>query len=108
MNIRPMLTIKNPQLYISLWKTILSFFNLVHGFPYSLWYRFDGRRIRCVVCGAVVFCYIFTVIHQQFYIILSNKDNLFTIFLIVAAALGGLQYYGFQPWTGPIIQCYVR
>jgi hypothetical protein len=27
-------------------------------------------------------------------IILSNKDNLFTIFLIVAVALGGLQYYG--------------
>jgi hypothetical protein len=51
---------------------------------------------------------IFSLLHQQLNIILSNKDNLFTIFLIVAA-LGGLQYWIVQYGLyGAIIQCYVR
>jgi hypothetical protein len=73
----------------------LSFFNLVHGFlfPFSIVLMVEGYDVLSVVLWySAIFSLLY--INNFINIILSNKDNLFTIFLIVAAALGGLQYYG--------------
>jgi multisubunit Na+/H+ antiporter MnhC subunit len=99
MNIRPMLVFpikKSTIVHFSLGKTILSFFNLVHGFfliPFCVVLIIEGYDALSVVLW-------FTAVYSLLYcnnfinIILSNKDNLFAIFLGIVAVLGGLQYYG--------------
>ncbi|WP_338646763.1 DUF5687 family protein [Flavobacterium sp. KS-LB2] len=100
MNIRPMLVFpikKSTIVHFSLGKTILSFFNLVHGFfliPFSVVLIIEGSDVLSVLLW-------FTAVYSLLYInnfiniILSNKDNLFGIFLAIAATLGGLHYYGY-------------
>jgi hypothetical protein len=77
--------------------------------PFSIVLMVEGYDVLSVVLWySAIFSLLY--INNFINIILSNKDNLFTIFLIVAAALGGLQYYGLFNITdyGAIIQCYVR
>lgn len=100
MNIRPMLVFpikKSTIVHFSLGKTILSFFNLVHGFfliPFSVVLIIEGSDVLSVLLW-------FTAVYSLLYInnfiniILSNKDNLFGIFLAIVATLGGLHYYGY-------------
>lgn len=100
MNIRPMLIFpikKSTIVHFSLGKTILSFFNLVHGFfliPFSVVLIIEGSDVLSVLLW-------FTAVYSLLYvnnfinIILSNKDNLFGIFLAIVAVLGGLHYYGY-------------
>lgn len=99
LNIRPLLILpikKSIIVHFSLGKTALSFFNLVHGFfllPFSVVLIIEGFDVVSVLLW-------FTAIYSLLYInnfiniILSNKDNLFVIFLALAAIFGGLHYLG--------------
>ncbi|TWI01212.1 hypothetical protein IQ05_00783 [Flavobacterium tiangeerense] len=99
LNIRPLLIFpinKSTIVHFSLGKTILSFFNIIHAFfliPFSIVLLIEGYDPASVV-------FWFLAVYSLFYcnnfinILLSNKDNLFAIFLGSAAILGGLHYYG--------------
>jgi hypothetical protein len=99
MNIRPMLIFpikKSTIVHFSLGKTVLSFFNLIHGFfliPFSIVLMIEGYDVMHVILW---FTAMFSLVYINNFIniILSNKDNLFGIFLAIAAILAGLQYYG--------------
>jgi hypothetical protein len=75
--------------------------------PFSIVLMVEGYDVLSVVLW---YSAIFSLLYNNFInIILSNKDNLFTIFLIVAV-LGGLQYYGLfniTDYTAPLF-IYVR
>ncbi|PRZ26272.1 DUF5687 family protein [Flavobacterium granuli] len=98
MNIRPLLILpikKSTIVHFSLGKTALSFFNLVHGFfliPFSVVLILEGYDVLSVLLW---FTAIFSLMYINNFIniLLSNKDNLFAIFLAMAAILGGFQYY---------------
>ncbi|MFV8345517.1 DUF5687 family protein [Flavobacterium sp. ZB4P13] len=99
MNIRPMLIFpikKSTIVHFSLGKTVLSFFNLVHAFfliPFSVVLIIEGYDVVSVVLWyTALFSLLY--INNFINIVLSNKDNLFAIFLAIATVLGGLQYYG--------------
>ncbi|HEY4628432.1 MAG TPA: DUF5687 family protein [Flavobacterium sp.] len=99
MNIRPLLIFpikKSTIVHFSLGKTALSFFNLVHGFfliPFSIVLIIEGYDVVSVVLWyTALFSLLY--INNFLNIVLSNKDNLFAIFLGIAAILGGLHYYG--------------
>ena len=100
LNIRPMLVFpikKATIVHFSLGKTILSFFNLVHGFfliPFCVVLLIEGYDAVAVVLWFLAL-YSLLYINNFINIILSNKDNLFGIFLAIAAVLAGLHYYGF-------------
>ncbi|CAH0337405.1 hypothetical protein FVB9288_03165 [Flavobacterium sp. CECT 9288] len=99
LNIRPLLIFpinKSTIVHFSLGKTILSFFNIIHAFfliPFSIVLLIEGYDPASVV-------FWFLAVYSLFYcnnfinILLSNKDNLFAIFLGTTAVLGGLHYYG--------------
>ncbi len=99
LNIRPLLIFpinKSTIVHFSLGKTILSFFNIIHAFfliPFSVVLLIEGYDPASVV-------FWFLAVYSLFYcnnfinILLSNKDNLFAIFLGTTAVLGGLHYYG--------------
>ena len=99
MNIRPLLIFpikKATIVHFSLGKTALSFFNLVHGFfliPFSIVLMIEGYDVIHVILWFTSM-YSLLYINNCINIILSNKDNLFAIFLGIAAILGGLHYYG--------------
>ena len=100
LNIRPLLVlpIKRPTIvHFSLGKTALSFFNILHAFlfiPLSVVLIYEGYDVASVVYWHLgVFALVY--INNFLNIILSNKDQLFGIFLAIVAVLGGLQYYGY-------------
>ena len=100
LNIRPLLVlpIKRPTIvHFSLGKTALSFFNILHAFlfiPLSVVLIYEGYDVVSVVYWHLgVFALVY--INNFLNIILSNKDQLFGIFLAILAVLGGLQYYGY-------------
>ncbi|VXB27652.1 conserved membrane hypothetical protein [Flavobacterium sp. 9R] len=100
LNIRPLLVlpIKRPTIvHFSLGKTALSFFNILHAFlfiPLSVVLIYEGYDVASVVFWHLgVFALVY--INNFLNIILSNKDQLFGIFLAILAVLGGLQYYGY-------------
>ena len=100
LNIRPLLVlpIKRPMIvHFSLGKTALSFFNILHAFlfiPLSVVLIYEGYDVASVVYWHLgVFALVY--INNFLNIILSNKDQLFGIFLAILAVLGGLQYYGY-------------
>jgi hypothetical protein len=110
MNIRPLLVFpikKATIVHFSLGKTVLSFFNLVHGFfliPFSIVLIIEGYDAVSVVLW---FFAVFSLLYSNNFIniVLSNKDNLFAFFLGIAAVLGGLQYYEFfsvTDYTAPL------
>ena len=93
MNIRPLLIFpikKATIVHFSLGKTALSFFNLVHGFfliPFSIVLMIEGYDVIHVILWFTSM-YSLLYINNCINIILSNKDNLFAIFLGIAAILG--------------------
>lgn len=99
MNIRPLLIFpikKATIVHFSLGKTALSFFNLVHGFfliPFSIVLMVEGYDVVSVLLW---FTAVFSLLYSNNFIniLLSNKDNLFAVFLGIAAVLAGLHYYG--------------
>ncbi|MCZ8230009.1 DUF5687 family protein [Flavobacterium sp.] len=100
LNIRPLLVlpIKRPTIvHFSLGKTVLSFFNILHAFlfiPLSIVLIYEGYDVASVVFWHLgIFALVY--INNFLNIILSNKDQLFGVFLAIVAALGGLQYYGY-------------
>lgn len=100
LNIRPLLVlpIKRPTIvHFSLGKTALSFFNILHAFlfiPLSVVLIYEGYDVASVVYWHLgVFALVY--INNFLNIILSNKDQLFGVFLAILAVLGGLQYYGY-------------
>jgi len=100
LNIRPMLIFpikKSMIVHFSLGKTVLSFFNLIHGFfiiPFSVVLIIEGYDAVSVLLWFVAIFSLF-YINNFINIILSNKDNLFAIFLVLVAILAGLHYYGY-------------
>ncbi len=99
MNIRPLLIFpikKSTIVHFSLGKTVLSFFNLVHGFfflPFSIVMIVEGYDVLPVLFWFTAM-YSLLYINNFINIILSNKDNLFAFILPILAILGGLHYYG--------------
>ena len=100
LNIRPMLIFpikKSTIVHFSLGKTVLSFFSLVHGFflvPFCVVLIIEGYDIVSILLW---FSAMFSLLYINNFIniILSNKDNLFVVFLVLATTLAGLQYYGY-------------
>lgn len=99
MNIRPLLIFpirKSTIVHFSLGKTILSFFNFVHAFfflPFSIVLIYEGYDVVSVILWHTA---LFSLLYINNFvnILLSNKDNLFAIFVGIATVLGGLHYYG--------------
>src|SRR5690606_12750347 len=115
-NIRPMLYLpfkKTKIVHFSLWKTILSFFNLIHAFfliPFAivlLVKGYDGIQVLAwftAIC-ALVFC-------NNFINVFLNGINRILFFVLGALIiLGVLQYYGvfdLTLWTGPLFQAFFK
>lgn len=100
MNIRPLLILPIPRatiVHFSLGKTAISYFNIMHAFfflPFSAVLLYEGYAVGAVIqwnLGLLALVYINNFLN----IILSNKDQLFGIFLAIVAVLGGLHYYGY-------------
>jgi len=100
MNIRPLLILpfKRPTIVnFSIGKTILSFFNFLHVFfflPFSIVLLVEGYDVLSVILWHLAM--VALVYSNNFLnIILTNKDNFFSIFIGTVLILGGLQYYQF-------------
>lgn len=98
MNIRPLLALPFTRPIIvnfSLGKTMLSFFNFLHVFsflPFSIVLSVEGYDVLSVVLWHLAMAAL--VYSNNFLnIILTNKDNVFTIFSVVVIILAGSQYY---------------
>ena len=112
LNIRPLLIlpIKKPTIvHFSLGKTALSFFNTVHAFffvPFSIVLLIEGYDVLGVICWHIaVLCLVY--INNFINIILNNKDNLFSVFLVIIVLLAGSQYYhifDITQYTAPFFQ----
>lgn len=100
MNIRPLLVFpikKSTIVHFSLGKTVLSFFNFVHVFfflPFSLVLIYEGYDVLSVILWHTAMVSLI-YINNFTNILLSNKDNLFAVFVGITAVFGGLQYYGY-------------
>jgi hypothetical protein len=110
MNIRPLLIFpikKSTIVHFSLGKTAISFFNIIHAFfliPFSVVLIVQGFDPIAVVLW---FISIFSLVYLNNFIniILSNKDNLFIVFGVIAASIAGLHYYGYfnvTDYTAPL------
>jgi hypothetical protein len=100
MNIRPLLTMpfKKPTIvHFSLGKTMLSFFNIVHGFfflPFCAVLMYEGYDVISVLLwGMGLFSLVY--INNFLNILLNNKDNLLGIFITIVLILAGCHYYNF-------------
>ncbi|WP_310558451.1 DUF5687 family protein [Flavobacterium sp.] len=100
MNIRPLLTLpfKRPTIVnFSIGKTLLSFFNFLHVFfflPFTVILLIEGYDLLSVMLWHLAMVAL-VYINNFLNIILTNKDNIFTVFLVVVVILAGLQYYHF-------------
>jgi hypothetical protein len=100
MNIRPLLVFpikKSIIVHFSLGKTVLSFFNFVHAFfllPFSIVLIYEGYDVLFVILWHIAMVSLI-YINNFVNIVLSNKDNIFVIFIGIAAIFGGLDYYDF-------------
>ena len=98
MNIRPLLVFpikKSSIVHYSLGKTILSFFNVLHLFfflPFSIVLIYEGYDFLSVTFWYLALMSL-VFINNFLNILLTNKENLFGIFLAVVGVFGGLQYY---------------
>ena len=100
MNIRPLLALSFTRPTIvnfSIGKTLLSFFNFLHVFsflPFSIVLLIEGYDVLSVILWLSAMTAL--VYSNNFLnIILTNKDNVFTIFFVIVIILAGLQYYQF-------------
>ncbi|WP_264552848.1 DUF5687 family protein [Flavobacterium sp. N2038] len=98
LNIKPLLILpfKKPTIvHFSLGKTMLSFFNWIHGLffiPFSIVLVLEGYDVFGIIFW---FLAIFALIYINNFlnIILSNIDKLFVVFVGFAIAFGAAQYY---------------
>lgn len=98
LNIKPLLVLpfKKPTIvHFSLGKTILSFFNWVHGLffiPFSIVLALEGYDVAGITLWLMA---IFSLIYINNFlnIILTNIDKLFVVFVGIALAFGAAQYY---------------
>lgn len=100
MNIRPLLTLpfKRPTIIaFSIGKTLLSFFNFLHVFffvPFTVVLLIEGYDVVHVILWHLAM--VAVVYSNNFLnIILTNKDSIFTVFIVIVMLLAGLQYYHF-------------
>jgi hypothetical protein len=100
MNIRPLLALpfKRPTIVnFSVGKTLLSFFNFLHIFfflPFTIVLLVEGYDVLSVILWHLAM--VALVYSNNFLnIILTNKDNVFAIFIAIVLVLGGFQYYHF-------------
>lgn len=100
MNIRPLLALPFTRPTIvnfSIGKTLLSFFNFLHVFsflPFSIVLLVEGYDVVSVILWHLAMAAL--VYSNNFLnIILTNKDNVFTIFLAAVLIIAGFQYYHF-------------
>jgi len=100
MNIRPLLALPFTRPTIvnfSIGKTMLSFFNFLHVFsflPFSIVLLVEGYDVVSVILWHLAMAAL--VYSNNFLnIILTNKDNVFTIFLAAVLIIAGFQYYQF-------------
>lgn len=98
MNIRPLLTMtfKRPTIvHFSLGKTVLSYFNILHGFfflPFCAVLLYEGYDpLSVIIWGTALFSLIYC--NNFLNILLNNKDSLLAIFSVIAIVLAGCQYY---------------
>lgn len=98
-NIRPLLTLpikRGTVVNFAMGKSTLSFFNSMHAFffiPFTFILIKEGYNplqsvLWLVGMWALIYC------NNLLNILLSNKDNLFVIFIILLLGFGGMQYYG--------------
>lgn len=100
MNIRPLLALPFKRATIvsfSIGKTVLSFFNFLHAFfflPFTIILLVEGYDVVSVILWHLA---IVSLVYSNNFlnIILSNKDNVFTVFLGIVLLLAGFQYYNF-------------
>jgi hypothetical protein len=100
MNIRPLLALPFTRATIvnfSIGKTVLSFFNFLHAFfflPFTIILLVEGYDVVSVILWHLA---IVSLVYSNNFlnIILSNKDNVFTVFLGIVLILAGFQYYNF-------------
>lgn len=98
LNIRPLLVlpIKRPiTVNFSIGKTVFSFFNFLHAFfflPFSIVLLVEGYDVLSVILWHLS---LMALVYSNNFlnIILTNKDNLFVVFLGIAAVFGACQYY---------------
>ncbi len=98
LNIRPLLGLpikKSTIVHFSLGKTALSFFNIIHAFffvPFSIVLLIEGYDVLGVISWHIaIFALLY--INNFLNIILSNKEKLFNVFILIVAILAGSQYY---------------
>ncbi len=98
MNIRPLLALpfKRPTIVnFSIGKTLLSFFNFLHVFfflPFTIVLLVEGYDVVSVILWHLA---MMSLVYSNNFlnIILTNKDNVFAIFIAIVLVLGGFQYY---------------
>jgi hypothetical protein len=98
MNIRPLLTLPFKRAIIvnfSIGKTLLSFFNFLHAFfflPFTIVLLIEGYDVVSVILWHLA---MMSLVYSNNFlnIILTNKDNVFAIFIAIVLVLGGFQYY---------------
>jgi len=98
MNIRPLLALpfKRPTIVnFSIGKTLLSFFNFLHVFfflPFTIILLIEGYDVVSVIFWHLA---MMSLVYSNNFlnIILTNKDNVFAIFIAIVLVLGGFQYY---------------
>ena len=97
-NIRPLLILpfrKPTIVHFSLGKTVLSFFNFLHAFfflPFSIVLIIEGYDVVSVILWHIAMLSL-VYINNFLNIMLTNKDNLFTVFVGIILIFGGCQYY---------------
>jgi hypothetical protein len=100
MNIRPLLALPFTRPTIvnfSIGKTLLSFFNFLHVFsflPFSIVLLVEGYDVVSVILWHLAMAAL-VYINNFLNIILTNKDNVFAIFLATVLIIAGFQYYHF-------------
>ena len=100
LNIRPLLILPISRatiVHFSLGKTILSFFNILHAFlfvPLTIVLIYEGYDVASVLVWHLGILFL-VYINNFLNVILSNKDQLFGMFLAIVVVLGGLQYYDY-------------
>jgi Family of unknown function (DUF5687) len=100
MNIRPLLALPFTRPTIvnfSIGKTVLSFFNFLHVFfflPFTIVLLIEGNDVLSVILWHLAMVAL-VYINNFLNIILTNKDNVFVIFMGIVLVLGGCQYYHF-------------
>lgn len=100
MNIRPLLALpfRRPTIVnFSIGKTALSVFNLLHAFfflPFTIILLLEGYDVINVIFWHLAMISL-VYINNFLNIILTNKDNVFAVFIGIVMLIGGLHYYHF-------------